>query len=623
MPRTYGKAKQTRLSFAPVASPPQDSQETADGTDRRATLRYGHPSTATLRRERPRVSPSPIAETKSAEDTMKPGREKKTKDKKDKKEKRERKRARKEKKGKKKKDKQSPQVEGSDDLPAPDPNMRTAKEEEVVEANSSVPSEQEERRSKRKRSPTPDAPEPSSATPPSPAVMEDSDADEIVTRPRRKLRRGPAPVSTIVLDDSEDEPVVSPAKRRRVSAPAEPPQTPPQNQNQDMLDIEEDLADLQDSVVKKTRTRGRLANSAKSQRQLHLETLRRRRAGQREDDIEESADQEEDEESEQEDDQPESEASSETSGTKKPRLRITHEDSDVESAIASNDDLDRYEDDFVLEDEDDKLGVPTTHEDMPLEFSRHAYKQLKDYFQDAVEWMVHNKLNPAFPRSDPLYKVAFDKLESEVKGRTGSTLVSSVWNAEFRYALLARPYIEVTSYPTSEHHPCDACKRSGHPASSDIKLYGKAYSLETLEALTDQDSSDEGQLSQQEEEQEEEEEEEEEEVEDDGVERDREGHILPDENNRFYLGRHCKNRATIAHTLTHWRFNLNEWVVDHLARMGYLSDEEVVKRSHWSVRKQTKYAAQVFKTMVENDEVKKLWRDFHINLRTARESTTL
>lgn len=283
------------------------------------------------------------------------------------------------------------------------------------------------------------------------------------------------------------------------------------------------------AVVKNTRTRGRLANSAKAQRQRHLETLRRRRAGHKEDDIEESASQEEDEESEQEDDQSDSEASSETSDTKKPRLRITHEDSDVESAIASNDDLDRYEDDFVLDDEDDKLGVPTGHEDMPLEFSRHAYKQLKDYFQDAVEWMVHNKLNPAFPRSDPLYKVAFDKLESEVKGRTGSTLVSSVWNAEFRYALLARPYIEITSYPTSENHPCDACKRSGHPASSDIKLYGKAYSLETLEALTDQDSSDEERSSQQEDKEEEE---------DDGVERDREGHILLDENNRFYLGRY-------------------------------------------------------------------------------------
>lgn len=144
-------------------------------------------------------------------------------------------------------DKQSTQADSSDDLPAPEPDVKTTEEQDAEEANRIVPSEQKKRRSKRKRSPTPDIPEPPSAASPSPAALEDSDGDEIVTRPRRKLRRGPAPVSTIVLDDSEDEPVVSPAKRRRVSPPAEPPQTPPQNQNQDMLDIEEDLADLQDS----------------------------------------------------------------------------------------------------------------------------------------------------------------------------------------------------------------------------------------------------------------------------------------------------------------------------------------------------------------------------------------
>lgn len=157
---------------------------------------------------------------------------------------------------------------------------------------------------------------------------------------------------------------------------------------------------------------------------------------------------------------------------------------------------------------------------MPIEFSRHAYKQLKDYFQDAVEWMVHNQLNPAFPRFDPVFKVAFDKLEAEVRGRTGSQLVSSVWNADFRRALLARPHIEVTTYPIDLCHPCDACNRSGHPASFDMKLYGKAYSLDTLEPLADAESD-----------------EEQSDNEDDEQERDRDGYILPDEDTRFYLGR--------------------------------------------------------------------------------------
>ena len=289
------------------------------------------------------------------------------------------------------------------------------------------------------------------------------------------------------------------------------------------------------TVVKDTRTRGRLANSARAQRQQHLEALRRRRAGKTasdtenpESDVEQlesgdgdnegDGDVDGDSGSEQEDEA----ETHEESPKRKPQFRTRLEESDVESAIASNDDLDRYEDDFVLEDDDDTLGAPTGLEDIPIEFSRHAYKQLKDYFQDAVEWMVHNQLNPAFPRSDPVYEVAFSKLEDEVKGRTGSQLVSSVWNAKFRRALLARPQIEITTFPTIENHPCDACNRSGHPASFDIKLYGKAYSLKTLEPLTDEDSD---------------ENEEEEHEDDDHEERDRDGHILPDENTRFFLGR--------------------------------------------------------------------------------------
>lgn len=269
--------------------------------------------------------------------------------------------------------------------------------------------------------------------------------------------------------------------------------------------------------MKTSRTRGRLANSARAQRQKHLETLRRRRAGQTETDEEKS---EEAPEEAASDEDYSSEEDEDEDAVQQPRIPFNREDSDVESSIASNDDLDRYEKDFVLEDEDDKLGVPAGLEEMPIEFSRHSYKQLKDYFQDAVQWMVFNKLFPAFPRSSPIYKVAFDKLEDEVKGRTGSQLISSVWNADFCRALMARPHLEETTFPISEGHPCDACKRSGHPASFDLKFYGKAYSIETLEPLSDAESDEEKS-----------------DDEDDGLERDRDGHVLPEENIRFYLGR--------------------------------------------------------------------------------------
>lgn len=434
---------------------------------------------------------------------------------------------------------------------------------------------------------------------------ETSDSDEAILQPRRKLKRKPASPLIVPSDsDKSEEPVASsPAKRRRstMEVDADVPQTPrtTTQQGQDQIDIEEDLEDLQDSgtvrsvhgfgglltwfiiVVKKTRTRGRAVESARDKRQKHLEALRRKRAG-----LKEESD-------------AESEEPAESAARAEPVVGWRHpaEDSDVETSISSNEDLDRYEDDFVLEDENDQLGVPT--EEIPFEFTRHAYKQSKEYFRDVVEWMVHNKLNPAFPRSNALYKVAFNKIEDEVKGRTGSQLVSSVWNNSFRRALLARPNIEMTAYPTMEHHTCDACNRTNHPASADMKLYGKAYSLETLEPLTDESSDDERSE----------------------VERDRDGHVLPDENTRFLLGKHCKANAAIAHTLTHWRFHLNEWVINYLEHLGHMDDDEILKRNGMSQKRKTKNADAVVDEMVEAGEIEKFWHDFHLSLKNAREKT--
>lgn len=370
----------------------------------------------------------------------------------------------------------------------------------------------------------------------------DADADDSVggiPRPRRRLKRK-AESSPVVLSDSEDseEPVLSsPVKRRRRVADPETPQTPQDSADQDQLDIEEDLRDLQDSgtvlkdfrttrrgkltiyaVVKKTRTRGRLAESARDRRFKHLEALRRRRAGQKEGSESESPDTAT---------QDENEVESDASPSRQVALQGQEVDSDVESAIASNEDLDRYEDDFVLEDENTELGVPT--EEIPFEFTRHAYKQPKEYFRDVVGWMVHNRLDPAFPRSDAMYEMAFMKLEDEVKGRAGSQLISSVWDSNFRRALLARPHMELTAFPTEFNHSCDACKRSGHPASADMKLYGKAYSLQTLEPLNDDSDGDQSEKFDGEEEEEDEE--------DSVVEQDRDGYVLPDQEKRFYLGR--------------------------------------------------------------------------------------
>ncbi|EEH03670.1 conserved hypothetical protein [Histoplasma capsulatum G186AR] len=411
-------------------------------------------------------------------------------------------------------------------------------------------------------------------------------------------------------EESEDIICSSPAKRRRLNLQSKGSKEhiPRNRAERDRLDLKEDLEDLRDSAVTKTRTRGRAADKAKLKRQTQLEALRRRRAGGKRGVISvESSGEESNAEQSKNGSSSEEEREEEEEEEEEAWINLD-EDSDIEPA--SPEDLDKYEDDFVDQGEDGILGAPDELNDIPFEFTRHRYKRLRDHFKDVVEWMVHNKLNPAFPRDDVVYRVAFSKVNDEVMGLAGSQLISSAWNRDFRKALEARPGLDVTLYPISMGHSCDACNKTNHPASFDIKLDGKPYLLETLEPISDDDDEDSDSDEQDDDES--------------GDHKpgniDRGGNEIPDASTHFYLGRHCKTKAIMAHTLIHWRYHLNEWIVDYLQRKGIFSDAEILERERWSQKRRTKYANQVVDDMDEVAEINRLWRDFNTNLKAAREA---
>jgi hypothetical protein len=154
------------------------------------------------------------------------------------------------------------------------------------------------------------------------------------------------------------------------------------------------------------------------------------------------------------------------------------------------------DEDFVVDDgPDDVLGIP----DLPIEFSNVSRMKGKDLFKFAVEWMVQNKINPAFAKDDEIYNLAFRKLDDEVRGLAGSKFTSSAWTMEFTTALQSRPGITLVEYSSIaselmlEH--CDACNRSGHPATWEIRFFGKPYDPKTLEEIdngSDDDDDDAG-----------------------------------------------------------------------------------------------------------------------------------
>lgn len=149
--------------------------------------------------------------------------------------------------------------------------------------------------------------------------------------------------------------------------------------------------------------------------------------------------------------------------SKNKRNRIAVEDDD-------DDDNDPESmDDFVVEDGDAPLGAPDEdHDDIPLEYTGYAQAPLKVYFRVAIEWLVKFKVNPGFPeREADVYRMAWRKLDDEVRGLANSKFSSSAWKKDFYMALRARPYFDSADIfrgAMLEGQNCGACGRSGHPA---------------------------------------------------------------------------------------------------------------------------------------------------------------
>lgn len=218
------------------------------------------------------------------------------------------------------------------------------------------------------------------------------------------------------------------------------------------------------AVLRKTRTRGRQDASERSKRQRKLEKLRQRRAGIR---------------AESDDDEGEEYSEDDSESGYEP----------IQYAMRRGGDLDKYEDDF-LDDENDTVGVDLGVAGVPLELTYHANKKPFGHFKAEVEWMVHNKLNPAFDRHDEIYLLAHDKLDKEVEQFGSAKFSSSVWKEPFVKALKSRPDFYRVDVPTMFERKCDACQRSNHPPKHRVTFTGKPYDRDTLETICHNDNDD-------------------------------------------------------------------------------------------------------------------------------------
>ena len=456
---------------------------------------------------------------------------------------------------------------------------------------------------------------------------EDSDSDVVVEQPSARKRKADSGLKEKALpsrkrrrsasSEEDDEPVrSSPTKRRKQvlqepsdeesesePEPAVPTQRPAISPRKGKQPLTTKPSMTKKGKGKEESTRQtRQMNTPKKQhrteKQKKLELLKRRRAGEKITELTESSSDYEEE-------------------------RGAYDSDASHAALSVFDDEDSGEDNieqvrqslrpgncnmddesFIVSDDDAPLGAPSDllHE-IPLEFTHHAHKHLKEHFKDAIEWMVQKKINPGFNHRDPIYIQAFRKLEPEARGLAQSKFSSSAWTEGFTRALWSRPQFheeDISAGGEGEGRKCDACGRSNHPAKFRIQLLGKPYFQETLEDVEESDAESDSDS--------------------DAASVNSKGQKVLSANTQFYLGRFCRANAERAHSLIHWKHALYEWVVQTLSDQGFLDAEKLAERVKWEQRKLGALANEIVDEWVESGEIKGLYRDFKNNLEAARNS---
>lgn len=429
-------------------------------------------------------------------------------------------------------------------------------------------------------------------------ISVDSDAPILpVNLARETSRQEPAE-----LDDS-DEDVISPSKKRKITHHSSP-SVPANKPTPGRLKRPGPIAS---SPVKKAH------KAHRSERQKKMELLRRRRAGEKVDRLtsSESSSSEDDRrgiyDSNSEDEfevlkEFDDEEQQEEEAEEKPATRSGKQKRKREKSTdpqGGESDLD----DFVTDDDDAPLGAPV---DIPLEFTLHAHRPLKDQFPFVIEWLVHNRINPAFERKAPIYVNAWRKLDDEVSGLANSKFTSSAWKVDFNRALKSRPTLEsfeLGHIGSGLYETCEACGRSGHPSTFKIIFSGSPYYKDTLaEVESDSDSEDDG---------------------DDGTASvDTRGMPLPPASKEWCVGSVCCSNAETAHRLLHWKHALKEWVEERLEDEGWMTGEKLSERERMKAKSRRALADSIVDDWQKRGIVNSLYGDFKNSLEAARNQAT-
>lgn len=481
-------------------------------------------------------------------------------------------------------------------------------------------------------------------------LSEDSDEESPLFSPKSARRnRG----RVIVLDDSDSdgEPRSSPVKKRRLvrrdrsSPPAEASRA-----SDDDDDDDDNDAEMQDRPPPSTARRA--VRRPRTEKEKAMEVLRRKKAGEKitledltdsdEDDARPLYDSDTDSEHQalhQFDDDSEGvpeDAPAESGKSRKGKNKASKKDKkkkkkkkSSESSGDNNTSADDNLDGFVVE--DGPMGIPADAlAEIPLEFTRHSHKPLREHFRDVLLWLILDRIFPGFAeRKHELYRIAWQKLDDEISGLAQSKFASSAWRSDFIMALRARPQFTNEQIDGESLQSCGACGRSGHPAtyvpppvnpqppptnphgSYKIQFLGTPYYkgfnspsfLHDVSPSTPCSSSSSSSPSP-------------------SGDRDEDSNPIAPATTTWAIGSVCSRNAETAHLLIHWKKALQDWAEVRLSEDGHLAPARLAERLGWKARKKNKLAQKILDEWEGKGYAKLLYKEYQAAVDKAREAST-
>lgn len=100
---------------------------------------------------------------------------------------------------------------------------------------------------------------------------------------------------------------------------------------------------------------------------------------------------------------------------------------------------------------------------------------------------------------------------------------------------------------------------------------------------------------------------------------DYDGSPIPPEDKEFLVGQTCNANAETAHSLTHWRPSLRDWVDARLEAEGWMAAARIVEREKMKPRRRERLADEIVEQWRDGDIVKNLFMDFKRTIESARE----